>query len=74
MGLNKRYYCMKNVSDHAKQSDFQSFNLYMTFSDVHLYMDEDCKKVHEEYAKADMPERERIYERIKKFQTSDRAS
>jgi len=65
---------MKHVSDHAKQSDFQSFNLYMTFSDVHLYLDEDCKKVHEEYSKADMVERERIYERIKKFQQVDQTS
>ncbi len=68
MGLAKRYYSIKNIYTQATVLDFQSFDLYMISSDIIIYSDKDGKKVHEEYLKADVTERQTIYERIKNEQ------
>jgi hypothetical protein len=65
MGFNERYLKIDDISGVAKTVDFASFNLYMTNSDAHIFMDDLANSVHEKYVGLPMHDREIAYKNIR---------
>lgn len=53
----------------AKISDFKSFNLYMTHSDAHCFMNDICEQYWQKYV--DMNERKQAHAKLKSGDTTE---
>lgn len=71
MGFNKRYLTPESICHMAKISDFESFNLYMTNSDAHCFMNEVCEEYWKKYVDMDMNERKQAYAKLKSGDTTE---
>lgn len=70
MSFHKRRLSLELISSHARSSDFRSFEIYMTNSDVYMFSSDESTAydIWTQFGESDEAGRKTIYESLKNNQ------